>query len=81
MRGRASQSALFRSVGTIRVFTLFKIEAYFIKTFLRNKIFAFWTEVTAVYNGVNELIRMRTQITGSFDAADALEAEGVPNAA
>lgn len=60
---------------------MLQIIAYLIKAFFTHKVFAFGTQVAAVDDGVDEGVWVRAESAAAFDAADALEAEGVPDAA
>ncbi len=60
---------------------MFQIESDFVEAFLGDEVFSFWSEVAAVDYGVDEFVRVRAEVPAAFDAADAFEAEGVPDAA
>jgi len=52
-----------------------------IEAFLGDEIFALGAQVAAVDDGVDEGVWVRAESAAALDAADALEAEGVPDAA
>lgn len=81
MRCSATQAALLSSISAVRVFPMLEVEANLVKTLLRHEVFAFGSEVSTVYYGINKLIGVRTQITAGFDAANTLETKRVPDAA
>ena len=81
VRGCTAQARFFGAISTIWVFSMLEVEAYLVETLFRDKVFAFGTKVTTVYNGINELVWMRAKITAGFDAANALEAQSVPYSA
>lgn len=81
MRSGAAKSALFRSVGSAGVGAVFEIIAYLVETFFGHKVFAFRTEIAAVNDGVDEVVWMGAKVAAGFYAADAFEAESVPDAA
>ena len=60
---------------------MLEVEADFVEALLGDEIFAFGTEVTAINYGVNELAGVRAEIAAGLDAADAFEAEGIPDTA
>lgn len=60
---------------------MLKVEMDLVESFFANEVFAFGTKITTVYNGVNKLIGIRTEVAAGFDTAYTLEAEGIPNTA
>lgn len=81
MRSGAAKSAFLRSVGSAGVGAVLEIIAYLVETFFGNKVFAFWAEIAAVDDGVDKVVWMRAEVSAGFYAADAFEAESVPDAA
>lgn len=77
---RAAQPALFGAVCPVGVFAVLEVESYFVEALFADELFALSrSQVPAVYDGVNEPVRMASQVAAGFDAADAFEAEGVPD--
>lgn len=77
---RAAQPALFGAVCPVGVFAVLEVESYLVEALFANELFALSrSQVSAVYDGVNEPVRMASQVAAGFDAADAFEAEGVPD--
>lgn len=72
VRRSTAETALLGSVGTIRVFLVFQVEADLIEAFFGDKV-VFSTKVAAVYDGVDEIPRIRLQIATTLDATDSLE--------
>jgi hypothetical protein len=60
---------------------MLQVEADFVKAFFANKVLALGPQVTPVDVRIDELARVRFQVTTAFDSADTLEAQGVPDAA
>lgn len=81
MRRRAPQPAFLRAVRTSGIFAVFEIIPDFIEALFGDEVFAFGAEVAAVDEGVDEGVRVGAEGAAAFDAADAFEAEGVPDAA
>jgi hypothetical protein len=81
MRSGAAQSAFLCSVGSAGIGAVLEVVAYLVESFFGHKIFTFGTEIAAVDDGVDEIVWMGAEVTAGFYAADAFEAEGVPDAA
>lgn len=81
MRRGRSEPTFLCPVGSIRIFREFEVEFDLVETFFTHKIFAFGTEVSSVDYGVYIFVRVRLEVSSSLDTPDALEAEGIPDAA
>ena len=81
VRRRAPQATLFCAIRAVGVFGVLEVKPDFVEALLGYEVLAFRAQVAAVDDGVNEGVRVGAQVAAGFDAADALEAKGVPDAA
>ena len=81
MRGSAAQARLFGAVGARGVLAVLEVVADLVEALLRDEVLAIRAQVAAVDEGVDEGVGVRAQGPAAGDAADAFEAEGVPDAA
>ena len=81
MRRCTPQTALFGAVCSVGVFSVFEVEADLVEALFGDKVFALRTEITAVDDGINKLVRVGSEVAAAFHAANAFKAEGVPDAA
>ena len=75
-----AQTTLFGSIGTIGIFAVFEVETNLVKALFRYKIIIL-TEIATVDDGIDELSRIRFEITTALYATKTLEAQRVPDAA
>lgn len=80
MRRGAAQAALLRTVGASGVLVVLEVVAYLVEALLGDKLFRIAAEFAAVDDGVDEAVRVRAKVAAAGDAADAFEAEAVPDA-
>ncbi len=80
MRRRAPQSTLLRPIRARGIFPMFQVIPDLVEALFGDEVFALGAEVAAVDEGVDEGVRVGAEGAAAFDAADALEAEGVPDA-
>jgi hypothetical protein len=78
--GCGPQTAFFGTVGTIGVFAVLEVEANLVKALFGDKVVVL-AQVAPIDDGVDELPRVRLEVATALDAPDALEAQGVPDAA
>jgi len=69
----ASQPTLLGPVGASGVLGIFEVVPDLVKAFLSDRILTFGAQVPAIYDGINKLVRMRTQFSSARDLADTLE--------
>lgn len=60
---------------------MFEIVAYLIETLFADDILSVRTETTAVDDGFNEFVGGGTEVSARGDAANAFEAESIPDTA
>ena len=72
MRCGTTETALFCSIGTMGVFAILEIEANLVEPLLGYKLIIL-SQVSAIYDGINKLARIRLQVTATFDTAKSLK--------
>ena len=58
MGGGAAEPRLLRAVGAVGVFGVFEVEANLVEAFLGDEVLAFWSEVAAIDEGIDEGVRV-----------------------
>lgn len=83
----ATQSGFLGAVGPVRIFAVLEVELDLFETLFTHEFVTFFAaaaaqrEVAPVNDGVDEAVWVGFELAAAGDAADALEAEGVPDAA
>jgi len=78
VRRRAPQAALLCAVGAVGVFAVLQVKANLVKSLFRDEVFTLGSKVSAVDDGIDEVIRVGAQVAAGFNAPDAFKAQGVP---
>lgn len=84
--GGGAQAGLFGAVGAVGVAAVLEVELDLVEALLADEVVCVTTsaagsQVAPVDDGVDEAVRVAAQAAAALDAADALEAQGVPDAA
>lgn len=82
MRGGAAQAALLRAVGAVGILAVLEVVLDLVEALLAHQLLGLaGGQVPAVDDGVDEAVRIALEVAAALDAADALEAQRIPDLA